>query len=174
MSDLDLWPDKAEYRVDNPIGFKEKKAPDLESKKKGNLQYWLSTYEGDDEGLNDRIAKKLEFDGGNVKTFISDEWTFEFCLAKYGLAKELYVAVTGGEEGFSDLAEDDEEKAIQIYQLLESQSSGKSDASYSMAVALSSYKDKPDELKDKLPPYIIKAIEYVTEPFDVNAEERND
>jgi putative ATP-dependent endonuclease of OLD family len=166
MSDLDLWPDKAEIRADNPVGFKEKNAPDPDNKKKGNLQYWLSTYDDDPEGLDKRVAKKLEFDGGNVKTFISDQWTFEFCLAKYGLAKELYVAVTGGEEGFNDLSDDEEEKAIQIYQLLESQSSGKSDASYSLAVALSSYKDKPDELKDKLPPYIIKAIEYVTESFD--------
>jgi putative ATP-dependent endonuclease of OLD family len=165
VSDLDLWPDKAEIRADNPVGFKEKNAPDPASKKKGNLQYWLSTYDGDPEALEIRVSKKLEFDGGNVKTFISDEWTFEFCLAKYGLAKELYVAVTGGEEGFNDLSNDEEEKAIQIYHLLESQSSGKSDASYSLAVALSSYKDKPDELKDKLPPYIIKAIEYVTEPF---------
>lgn len=174
LTDLDLWPDKAEFRDDNPIGFKEKKAPDPDNKKKGNLQYWLSTYNGDDEGLSTRKNKKLEFDGGNVKTFISDEWTFEFCLAKYGLAKEIYIAVAGSDDGFDDLSDDEEEKAIQIYQLIESKSSGKSDVSYALAEALSAYEGRCEELVKKLPPYIVRAIEYVTESFPVNDEAEDD
>ena len=174
VTDLDLWPDKAELRDDNPIGFKEKKQPDAAKKKRGNLQYWLSTYDGDAEGLNARKSTKLEFDGQNVETFVSDEWTFEYCLAKFGLAKELYTAVKGNEDDFDKLSHDEEEKAIQIYGMIEALESGKTDTTYKLTEILESYKGKPSELKAKLPPYIVKAIEYVTEPLADADEANND
>lgn len=169
VTDLDLWPDKAEYRDNNPIGFKARNLPDLSKKKKGNLQYWLSTY--DEQGLQTKKNQKTDFDGGNVKTFISDDWTFEYCLAKYGLAKEIYTAINGSDVGYDELSEDAEEKAIQIYQLVESE---KSDLSYVLSESLSTYEGKPEELVAKLPPYIIKAIEFVTEPLTVYQEVDND
>ncbi len=171
VTDLDLWPDKAEYRADNPIGFKIKKEPEPDKNKKGNLQYWLSTYAGDEKGLSARINKKLEFDGGNVKTFVSEEWTFEYCLAKYGLANEIYTAIKGNDEGFDELSEDAEEKAIQIYQLVEPE---KSDLSYILSESLSVYEGKAEELIAKLPSYIIKAIEFVTEPLAPDNEVESD
>jgi putative ATP-dependent endonuclease of OLD family len=169
VTDLDLWPDKAQLMYDNPVGFKEKLHPVIGTRRKGNLQYWLSTY--DESGLQEKIEKKCEFDGFNVKTFVSNAWTFEFCLAKYGLAKEVYVAIKGSDEGFNNLSDDNEERAIQIYQLAESE---KSDLSYVLAEALSVYEGRHEELIEKLPSYIVEAIEYVTEPLNMNIEASND
>ena len=42
--------------------------------------------------------------------------------------------------------------------------------SYSLANLLSRYEGRAEELKTKLPPYIIDAIEYVTEPLSSEEE----
>lgn len=170
ITDLDLWPDKAEKKPENSIGFKVKAYPDPDKNKRGNLNRWLSYYDDKQDELTRRIANKREQDGENVKTFVSEEWTFEYCLAKSGLAKELYWAVNDGEVGFEDLNDDPEEKAIQIYGMIENMSSGKTMSTYKLAEKLSEvYKDDPAGLKNKLPQYIISAIEYVTEPIVVEA-----
>ncbi|EOV0084232.1 ATP-dependent endonuclease [Vibrio parahaemolyticus] len=159
LTDLDLWPSEAEDTGEEGcIGFKEKKRPS--GRKKGNLHHWLN--ELTVPQIEERKSKKSEFDGENVKTFISDEWTFEFCLAKYGLSEELYEVIKGNLDGYSALSSNNQERAVQIYSLIED---GKSEVSYSLANLLSRYEGRPNDLKAKLPPYIINAIEYVTEPF---------
>ncbi|HIF9104799.1 TPA: ATP-dependent nuclease [Photobacterium damselae] len=159
LTDLDLWPSEAEDTGEEGcIGFKEKKLPS--GRKKGNLHHWLN--ELTVPQIEERKSKKSEFDGENVKTFISDEWTFEFCLAKYGLSEELYEVIKGNLDGYSALSSNNQERAVQIYSLIED---GKSEVSYSLANLLSRYEGRPNDLKAKLPPYIINAIEYVTEPF---------
>ncbi|MGF1817161.1 ATP-dependent nuclease [Vibrio splendidus] len=174
VTDLDIWPDKAEKKPDNAIGFKVKKLPNLGESKKGNLNRWVSYYDNKPEDLTARKATKCEHDGGNVKTFISEEWTFEYCLAKSGLAKELYCSVTGSEVGFEDLCDNPEEKAIQIYGMIEKKSSGKTEATYKLADILSkTYQDDPAGLRSKLPAYIVSAIEYVTESFVIEVAEEH-
>lgn len=164
LTDLDLWPSEEEDTGEEGcIGFKEKKRPS--GRKKGNLHHWLN--ELTDPQIEERKSKKSEFDGENVKTFISDEWTFEFCLAKYGLSEELYEVIKGNLDGYSALSSNNQERAVQIYSLIED---GKSEVSYSLANLLSRYEGRPDDLKAKLPPYIINAIEYVTEPFSSEEE----
>ncbi|WIH20770.1 AAA family ATPase [Photobacterium damselae] len=159
LTDLDLWPSEAEDTGEEGcIGFKEKKLPS--GRKKGNLHHWLN--ELTVPQIEEIKSKKSEFDGENVKTFISDEWTFEFCLAKYGLSEELYEVIKGNLDGYSALSSNNQERAVQIYSLIED---GKSEVSYSLANLLSRYEGRPNDLKAKLPPYIINAIEYVTEPF---------
>jgi putative ATP-dependent endonuclease of OLD family len=166
ITDLDIWPDKAEKKPDNAIGFKEKKQPNPDEGKRGNLNRWVSYYDNKPKELKARKDTKCEQDGENVKTFISEEWTFEYCLAKSGLAKELYCSVKGSEDGFEDLRDDLEEKAIQIYGMIEKMSSGKTLSTYKLADILSTvYQGDPANLKNKLPEYIVKAIEYVTEPI---------
>jgi putative ATP-dependent endonuclease of OLD family len=170
VTDLDIWPDKAEKKPDNDIGFKVRKQPDPVARKKGNLNRWVSYYDNKSDDLAKWKANKREQDGENVKTFVSEEWTFEYCLAKSGLAKELYCSVKGSEVGFEDLRDDPEEKAIQIYGMIEKMSSGKTMSTYKLAEVLSEvYKDDSAGLKSKLPKYIVSAIEYATKPIVIEA-----
>jgi putative ATP-dependent endonuclease of OLD family len=137
-----------------------------------NLNRWVSYYDDKPDDLATRKATKCEQDGENVKTFVSEEWTFEYCLAKSGLAKELYCSVKGSEVGFEDLSVDPEEKAIQIYGMIEKMSSGKTMSTYKLGEILSeAYQGNPTGLKDKLPAYIVSAIEYVTESIAIEAVE---
>ncbi|EGR0934317.1 ATP-dependent nuclease [Vibrio parahaemolyticus] len=171
VTDLDLWPEEAEYTGTNDYGFKEKKQPN-ENGRGGNIQYWLN--ELTDEQVEAKKSKKREFDGELVKTFISDDWTFEFCLAKYGLSEELYEALHGSLDGYEELSDDVQIRSIQIYRDIESKGDGKSEVSYLLSGILSKYKGRSRELKEKLPSYILDAIEYVTEPFPNEMEQQQD
>ena len=171
ITDLDLWPNEAEDTGDNDYGFKTKKQP-KPSGKGGNLKYWLN--ELSPAEIDAKRAKKSEFDGELVKTFISNDWTFEFCLAKYGLSEELYQAINNSMDGYDALNTDAQIRAVQLYGFIEGKGDGKSEVSYSLADILSKYKDRPLDLKAKLPSYIVDAIEYVTEPFPAEMEPLQD
>ena len=164
VTDLDLWPDEAEKTDVNIHGFKVKKHPN-DRGVGGNLGYWLNELVEAD--INAKKATKQEYDGELVKTFISNDWTFEFCLAKYGLAEEVYLAVNGDSEGFDSLSTNNQIRSVQLYGMIESKGSAKSEVSYLLANILSKYKSQPELLRSKLPSYIIDAIEYVTEPLTV-------
>jgi len=168
ITDLDLWPNEAEDTGDNDYGFKTKKQP-KPSGQGGNLKYWLN--ELTPAEIDAKKAKKSEFDGELVKTFISNDWTFEFCLAKYGLSEELYQAINNSMDGYDALNADAQIRAVQLYGIIEGKGDGKSEVSYSLAEILSKYKDHPLDLKAKLPSYIVDAIEYVTEPFPLEMEQ---
>lgn len=167
ITDLDLWPNEAEDTGDNDYGFKTKKQP-KPSGKGGNLKYWLNELTLAE--IDERKAKKSEFDGELVKTFISNDWTFEFCLAKYGLSEELYQAINNSMDGYDALNTDAQIRAVQLYGVIEGKGDGKSEVSYSLAEILSKYKDRPLDLKAKLPSYIVDAIEYVTESIPTEVE----
>ncbi|PSV21484.1 ATP-dependent endonuclease [Photobacterium sp. GB-56] len=171
ITDLDLWPNEAEDTGDNDYGFKTKKQP-KPSGKGGNLKYWLN--ELSPAEIDAKRAKKSEFDGELVKTFISNDWTFEFCLAKYGLSEELYQAINHSMDGYDALNTDAQIRAVQLYGVIEGKGDGKSEVSYLLADILSKYKDRPLDLKAKLPSYIVDAIEYVTEPFPAEMEPLQD
>ena len=73
--------------------------------------------------------------------------------------------------GFEALCDDPEEKAIQIYGMIEKKSSGKTEATYKLAEILNhAYQRDPTGLKNKLPAYIVRAIEYVTEPIVIEEQ----
>lgn len=171
ITDLDLWPEEAEAREDNPHGFKMKKQPN-EQGQGGNLKYWLNELSKED--IEEKKQKKSEFDGELVKTFISNDWTFEFCLAKWGLAEEIYEAIKGDTDGYQNLEENEQVKAVQLYSMIEAKGDGKSEVSYKLANILSKYEGRADELKEILPSYILDAIVYVTEPFELDVAELND
>jgi putative ATP-dependent endonuclease of OLD family len=169
VTDLDLWPNEAEKINGNVYGFKVKKQPN-EKNIGGNIGYWLN--ELDPAAIDAKKATKVECDGELVKTFISNDWTFEFCLAKYGLAEEVYQAINGDLVGFDSLSTDNQIRAVQLYGMIESKGSAKSEVSYLLANILSKYKGESELLRSKLPSYIIDAIEYVTEalPAPVNKD----
>ena len=167
ITDLDIWPDKAEMKPNNPIGFIERKLKDKSSNKRGNENRWQSYHDADPEAHKNWVGTKKEVDGGCVKTFVSDAWTFEYCLAKYGLAEELCNAIQDGEANYEELSQDIEEKSIQIYSMIVKTTSGKTETAYRLIEILKKkYQDKPFEFKKVLPPYIVAAIEYVTEPIN--------
>lgn len=163
LRDLDLWPDKSESTEENkPFGFKQKIQPDNKNRG-GNLKYWQNEYTPEELGECKKDKKSLEKQ--NIKVYLSDEWTFEYSLARNGLSKELYQAQNGGLQNFDVLPDDPEEKAINIYKFIEEQNT-KTDVAYELVKILEvNYQGKRNELKSKLPEYIIEAIEYVTEPL---------
>lgn len=175
ITDKDIWPLKADKEQYPNIGFKERKEPNTTTKKGGNLNRWADY---DPDKLSAIQTKKQECDGDNVKTFISDYWTFEYCLAYFGLDDELIRAINNqtqigkeAEEGNDQaeiildteiLSKDPEERAIQIYKEVETAPSGKTEYNYRLVAILEQhYSNKPNELYKKLPPYIRHALSHV-------------
>ncbi|MEJ1343681.1 MAG: AAA family ATPase [Candidatus Sedimenticola sp. (ex Thyasira tokunagai)] len=182
LRDLDLWPDCAEEKDDgsNLYGFKKPC--------NRNQRYWRRNCVDELQRRDDHISG---LNRQNVTVNISDDWTFEYCLAKFGLFDECYEAINGSQEGIYDIVGTEDEKAT--YVLGEA---AKTDFAYNLAGILQKQLDKKVtdtvevfhdeernnsaacdeavvrakldysiELKSKLPPYIVKAIEYVTAPI---------
>jgi putative ATP-dependent endonuclease of OLD family len=199
LRDLDLWPACAEKKADdsNDYGFLDRKEP-KKNGTGGNLDYWELISDGTGAENEARAAHfkarsdKHKKDGEetlerqNIKICISDRWTFEYCIAKYGLFSECCSAL-----GIDTIEASDDEKATYIQGKV-----SKTDFAYNMADILRKQladkaqgnidviKDKLKDdlvvianakkkaatdfslaLKEKLPPYIVEAIEYVTSPI---------
>lgn len=181
LRDLDLWPDCAEEKDDgsNPYGFKK---PNTRNK-----SYWRQNCTNEAQRVTDHIDG---LNRQNIIVKISNDWTFEYCLAKYGLFAECCSVL-----GVDAIEATDDEKATYIQGKV-----SKTDFAYDMADILReqlvdkvqenlnaidhAQKNNPDviatakskavtdfslELKEKLPLYIVEAIEYVTSPI-VEAE----
>lgn len=182
LRDLDLWPDCAEEKDDGstPYGFKKPTAK--------NQSYWHRNC----TDKSQRITSHIDgLERQNVKVKISDDWTFEYCLAKHGLFDECceVLNITGDNKPAENVSVD--EKATFILSKI-----SKTDFAYDMADFLEKQradkvetaigalqddqKNNPDiisrtrqeasdafalALKAKLPEYIVEAIEYVTSPI---------
>jgi len=182
LRDLDLWPDCAEEKDDgsNPYGFNKPN--------NWNQQYWRKNCV-DEQKRKDKLIDGLNRQ--NVEVKISDDWTFEYCLAKFGLFDECYEAIHKSRDNIESVAGDDSEKATYIQSKV-----SKTDFAYEMAGILASQSEKSIkdaigalseeeqqdldtcekvadaarnafviDLKKKLPPYIVEAIECVTAPI---------
>lgn len=156
LRDLDLWPEKADKVVDEDLGWK--------TLKKGNKHFWLprDNLEGILIGTKPEEKKKdLEkLSKQNVKVFVSDEWTFEYCLIQSGL-DDLICEALGGIE---DLSVDLDKKALQIYRKIDVTKGAKTDLAYKLSELLKknySVEDKRNELLGKLPNYIKDALKHV-------------
>jgi len=184
LRDLDLWPEKADEDKYEGIGFKKIK-PRNEHFWEKRIRDNGEEFGTDPEAKKSRLKKFIkddeeenenEFVPQNVKICVSEKWTFEYCLAKSPLAQLVYEALTGSQDGFDELPQDDEEKAIKIYGMIENKSGAKTDVAYKLSSILKrEFKEegKKEELKNKLPPYILGALEHVTEdwPDDLDADE---
>ena len=179
LRDLDLWPDCAEENETNSYGFKDKKTP--KGGKGGNLNYWLNKDETEQTTQICERKKELKNEDGHslerqgVLIRISNDWTFEYCLAKHGLFDECYEAIKGRKAGVEDIPGTADEKATWLLSKV-----SKTDFAYNLAEMLQKQLDKnieekdvekttaevkeafAVELKEKLPPYIVEAIAYVT------------
>lgn len=183
LRDLDLWPDCAEESDLNDYGFKTYKAR--------NHSYWhrnCVSIEDRKTMLQDNLSRQ------NVKVFISNDWTLEFCLAKYGLFSECFQVINDTLPTIQEAEMDDDVKgtlildkaqktdfAYKLAKLLEEQLSGRQKAANDaleegaekdlrVATLLRTNEEYALELRHKLPTYIVDAIEYLTVPFPVLAE----
>lgn len=115
-------------------------------------------------------------DGQSVKTFVANEWTFEYDLAYAGLSEELIDAIVSVNylEDKRDRKKNEikmrfdefattEEKCSFLYSFFTLKNVSKPNVAYEMArIIENKYSDKPDELIAKLPGYLYSAIIYVT------------
>jgi putative ATP-dependent endonuclease of OLD family len=182
LRDLDLWPEAADKDANQGIGFK--------TVKDGNKPYWVRR-QGPDGSFGtdpDEKRRKLErflsiedeeaaFEPQNVKVCVSEEWTFEYCLARSGLAPLVYEAAHGSSEGFEKLSDDAEMRAVQIYKNMETKSGAKTDVAYKLTGILEREygpTGKREELKENLPSYVLDALAHVTGSWPENLDAEGD
>lgn len=187
VRDLDLWPRRAEYQGNaDDIGFK-KALPRKTNGQGGNEARWMDFYSP--EELQTFKMNRKAIRGQNVEVVLSDEWTLEYCLALGSLHELVYEALNGKRDGIEMLPEAPEERAIYLYGWIESQSQ-KTDVAYGLGSLLKktftaqqpvapptedeaaaaererNFQAKKtqlqQELREKLPSYIVRAIDYVT------------
>ncbi|WP_092805566.1 ATP-dependent nuclease [Rhodococcus globerulus] len=184
LADLDVMPDCAPEILGKVDG------PDDDKWTNPNRR-WKAKKDFTPETLESRISNLKSGDAQNVKTFVADEWTFEYALAYSGLANEMLAAVrlaiaddkinnsTRDREKIQKeaLAEynsmiDAKKSSEQICSIIMSQfGSGNNKASkaitaqYMAEILIESVKDNEltaESLKEKLPTYIIDALSYAT------------
>lgn len=181
LRDLDLWPEKADENLHPGIGFKN-----VNSR---NKHFWLPREDtdgaqiGTDPDLKKARLRKLAvkratfteivMNTQKIEIYVSDEWTFEYCLIRSGLAEEMYIAINGSIDGFTDLPVDDEEKAIKLFDMIETKSGGKTQVAYALNIILEEKFGREGErqnLRGKLPSYLLKGLEHVTGNFPADLD----
>jgi putative ATP-dependent endonuclease of OLD family len=128
------------------------------------------------------MQRLRKHDGGGVRTFPSEQWTLEFDLARQpGLAVTVHQAVrlARGEAGQTrdqivhaaraeveawqadpQLTSDD--VALRIFRPLEKNLVSKTEVAEQLASLVAALPDNGEELRAKLPAYLVSAVEHVT------------
>ncbi len=177
ISDRDIPPDEAKDYVPKTNKQKDENQPKYESEMQAA------------EKLVAHMQSLKQYDGGVVKTFVSERWTLEHDLALTGLGLELYQAITfakklkNTDRAFTDKEIDEIFKAAsaeyekfskgvsaaviaaKVYQPLFDKDVSKAVTAQVLAELLETQRLAPGQLRQKLPSYIIAAIEYVTTPL---------
>ena len=121
--------------------------------------------------------------GDPVDAFIADSWTLEFDLAlRPELAESVHQAVQlaktssrkperlakiidGANEAYAGWKEAGltaTEIAVKIYQPVYDKQASKAEVAEQLAAILRNRTDTPEQMRDRLPPYLVRAIDYVT------------
>lgn len=141
----------------------------------------------ENELRQDEIAAKLKTlkrdVGDPVDAFIADSWTLEFDLAlRPELAESVHQAVqlaktssrkpewlanvvrTASETYAGWIAAEFSatEIAVKIYQPVHNKEASKAEVAEQLAAILRKRTDTPEQMRDRLPPYLVRAIDYVT------------
>jgi putative ATP-dependent endonuclease of OLD family len=141
----------------------------------------------ENELTQDDIAarlKTLRRDAGDpVDAFIADSWTLEFDLAlRPELAESVHQAVqlakTSSRKperlakivekasetyaGWKEASLSATEIAVKIYQPVHDKEASKAEVAEQLAAILRKRRDTPEQMRDRLPPYLVRAIDYVT------------
>ncbi|MBY3036969.1 ATP-dependent nuclease [Rhizobium laguerreae] len=142
----------------------------------------------DADAISARMKTLRRDVGDPVDAFIADCWTLEFDLALQPLlAESVYQAVllakstsrrpewrkriveTASEQlqqwkddGLSDL-----EIAVKIYDPVFNANASKAEVAEELAAIIRARPETPAEMRDRLPPYLVRAIDFVTQPYEV-------
>lgn len=198
VTDLDVMPDAAPWIVG-----KLKEGEEVPPIKKGGRQ-WRRKADFPEGKLDERrTERRAKASGQKVETFVAGEWTLEFDMALSGLRPEVWLAAhlaleddklveakTTKQAVIQALGPDykalmdqklsSEDFASHIYALFERDGASKAIAAQYLAEHLEGHfkGENPwtaSTLLKKLPPYIVHAIEHVTEPFPKeDASEKNE
>jgi putative ATP-dependent endonuclease of OLD family len=171
LTDRDIVPDVANTYVAKP-----------EKTKRFESDY-------DAQGIQELVQRKVDrAQGGNTIVCVSDRWTLEYDLARYGCAELMHLAISlaaAAEDKGERLSEEDEVLAIMtaqedwqqlqaakypadtsaalIYQpLYEKKASKAITAQYAAQLLAQGSYGTGDELFGRLPPYLRRALDHLT------------
>lgn len=147
---------------------------------------WKVKSDFDDEQLKKKIRLlKRKSSGQNIKTFITNKWTFEYDLAYSGLAEYVYIAAKlavkderntpksksilevykDAKKSFNDIKKNKPTKlAAKVYRLFTrgTKASKAITAQYLAGLLSKNFSKKPKEFGELLPAYLVKALKFVT------------
>ena len=136
-----------------------------------------------EEELATRLTTLRRDVGDPVDAFIADSWTLEFDLAlRPELAEGVHQAVqlaktssrnperlakirnqaTETYTGWKEAGLTTTEIAVKIYQPVHDKEASKAAVAEQLAAILRKRSDTPAQMRDRLPPYLVHAIDYVT------------
>lgn len=192
ITDLDVMPDAAPAR----LGLV---ADDNDQKWHDSHRRWRAMRDFPGEKLAEKTSTLALHDGQGVKTFVSDQWTFEYALAVAGLPRSVHLAATYASHDtqlsagtktkaeidklacasyaalLAETSDDKELLAIGVYELFHSGKASKAIAAQYLAQILLDHNKKiPDfgaTLRTILPKYLLEAIDHVTLPEGATALE---
>lgn len=192
VTDLDVMPDRAPYWLEKLR--EDEKLPDPRNR------HWRVESDFHAGGLDERRREiNARASGQNVKTFIADKWTLEYDLAYFGLAEAVRVAaelakhdeaislgkmtreevVNNARNAFAAVersAVSREELSTRVYAEV-IKSSKATIAHYLAALLEEEYgigQADVAELRKRIPPYLVQAIEYVTRQGELEARKEAD
>lgn len=187
VTDLDVMPDDAPWIVG-----KLKPGDEVPPLKKGGRQWRRKADFAEGELDERREERRAKASGQNVETFVAGHWTLEFDLAMHGLRPQVWIAAhmaladeklnegkttaeAVGKEAAADFKELVEQKlsvetfGSHVYAVFERDGASKAIAAQYLAERLEGLlrdeKWEAGQLLKRLPPYLVAAIEHVTEPF---------
>lgn len=189
VTDMDVMPDNAPWIV----GILKDGAPVPE--RPPSRRQWRIKSDFAEGGLDQRRKERTEkASGQQVQTFVANEWTLEFDLAYHGLLQSVWCAavlaladdkiqagkiteakaIEDSEPEFKALKDQDLDAATMAahaYAKFEDEGASKAIAAQYLAERLErGFADKKidaEQLRKKLPPYVVAAIAHVTRPFEV-------
>lgn len=187
ITDMDVMPNNAPWIVG--ILKKDDEVP----KRPPSKRQWRIKSDFPEGGLEQRRKDRTEkASGQQVQTFVANEWTLEFDLAYFGLIKSVWRSavlaladekIQAGkiteEQAVAECAEelkaledqglDPATMAAHAYAKFEHEGASKAIAAQYLAErlewAIGKKKITAEQLREKLPPYVVAAIAHVTRPF---------
>jgi putative ATP-dependent endonuclease of the OLD family len=128
------------------------------------------------------LARLTKENGQKVETFVSEQWTLEFDLARrsglaslvhaavalargtaQGTRQEIVGAASAEVEGWRNAGQSDDEIATAIFAPLFKRHVSKASVAEQLADLIGELTDTPTDFAAKCPPYLVRAIRYATQ-----------
>lgn len=188
ITDMDVMPDSAPWIIE-----KLKEGEVIPKLGEGTRRKWRVESDFTKDGLTQhRASKRQRASGQRVETFVADRWTLEYDLARFGLGAEVWLAANyalnddklnaskatkeeisaAAAEAYEALSDglDQDELASHVYAKFEVDGASKAVAAQYLVEVLerriASGQLTEQDLRQRLPVYLVGAIEHVTEPIE--------